>query len=75
MLKWGTPPTFDFEIKDHVDVGEGIAGIDFGAGSKISGARSVSGWAAPPPPRVRTGCGARADGAVSSSFFCLFVAA
>jgi len=27
------------EIKDHVDVGEGINGIDFAAGSKIAGAR------------------------------------
>jgi len=42
VLKWGTPPKFDFEIKDHVDVGEGIAGVDFAAGSKISGARFVT---------------------------------
>jgi len=30
------------EIKDHVDVGEGINGIDFAAGSKIAGARLLS---------------------------------
>lgn len=35
----GTPKTFDFEVKDHVDVGEGLAQLDFAAGVKISGAR------------------------------------
>ena len=28
VLKWGTVPQFDFEIKDHVDIGEGINGED-----------------------------------------------
>lgn len=35
----GTPRTFDFPIKDHVDVGEGLGGIDFAAAAKIAGAR------------------------------------
>jgi seryl-tRNA synthetase len=34
----GTPRTFDFEIKDHTDVGTPL-GLDFDAGAKLSGAR------------------------------------
>jgi seryl-tRNA synthetase len=34
----GTPKTFDFPVKDHVDVG-GPLGLDFDAGAKLSGAR------------------------------------
>ena len=40
ILRWGTPRTFDFEIKDHVTLGENLAGgLDFAAGVKLSGAR------------------------------------
>ena len=35
---WGTPRAFDFEIKDHVDVG-GPLGLDFDMGVKLTGAR------------------------------------
>ncbi len=38
VRKVGTPPTFDFEIKDHTDVGIPL-GLDFDAGAKLSGAR------------------------------------
>ncbi|MEN9659267.1 MAG: hypothetical protein RL571_2732 [Pseudomonadota bacterium] len=38
VLRWGTPRVFDFEIKDHVDLG-GPLGLDFETGSKLSGAR------------------------------------
>jgi seryl-tRNA synthetase len=34
----GTPRTFDFEIKDHADVGTPL-GLDFDTGAKLSGAR------------------------------------
>ena len=34
----GTPRTFDFEIKDHTDVGTPL-GLDFDTGAKLSGAR------------------------------------
>jgi len=34
----GTPRTFDFEIKDHADVGMPL-GLDFDTGAKLSGAR------------------------------------
>ena len=27
VLKWGTPRKFDFEVKDHVDVGEGVVRV------------------------------------------------
>jgi len=29
VRRWGTPPGFDFTPKDHVDLGEGLAGMDF----------------------------------------------
>jgi seryl-tRNA synthetase len=35
----GTPRTFDFPVRDHVDVGEGLGMLDFATASKISGAR------------------------------------
>lgn len=35
---WGTPRSFDFAIKDHVDVGEPL-GLDFAMGVKLTGAR------------------------------------
>ncbi len=35
----GTPRGFDFAIKDHVDVGEGLGQLNFDAAAKISGAR------------------------------------
>lgn len=37
--RWGTPRNFDFTVKDHVDLGEGLGQLDFGAAAKISGAR------------------------------------
>jgi len=40
LLKWGEPKKFEFEPKDHVDLGE-IHGVDFAAAAKISGARFV----------------------------------
>jgi seryl-tRNA synthetase len=38
VRKVGTPRIFDFEIKDHTDVGTPL-GLDFEAGIKLSGAR------------------------------------
>ena len=38
---WGKPREFSFAPKDHVDVGEGLGGLDFAAGTKIAGARFV----------------------------------
>jgi len=39
--RWGEPRKFDFSVKDHVDVGEGLAGLDFATGTKIAGSRFV----------------------------------
>jgi seryl-tRNA synthetase len=36
---WGTVPAFDFEPKDHVELGERLGILDFAAGAKVSGAR------------------------------------
>ncbi|MFA6902964.1 MAG: serine--tRNA ligase [Gallionellaceae bacterium] len=38
VRKVGTPPKFDFEVKDHVSVGEAM-GLDFASATKISGSR------------------------------------
>ena len=39
VRRWGTPRQFDFEIKDHVALGEGLGQLDFKNAAKISGAR------------------------------------
>jgi seryl-tRNA synthetase len=38
---WGTPSTFDFDPKEHFDLGESLGLMDFDRASKISGARFV----------------------------------
>ncbi|HEY2337591.1 MAG TPA: serine--tRNA ligase [Burkholderiales bacterium] len=40
--RWGTLRKFDFPVKDHVEVGEGLGGLDFATGAKIAGARFVT---------------------------------
>ena len=37
--RWGTPPAFDFEPKDHVDLGTALGILDFERASKIAGSR------------------------------------
>ena len=37
----GEPPSFDFETRDHVEIGEALGMMDFAAASKLSGARFV----------------------------------
>ncbi len=39
VRRWGEPRKFDFPVKDHVDVGAALHGIDFETASKIAGAR------------------------------------
>ncbi len=39
IRRWGTPASYDFEVRDHVDVGEALGGLDFETASKLSGAR------------------------------------
>ena len=42
LRKWGVIPQYDFDVKDHVDLGQSLAGIDFEAGAKIAGSRFVT---------------------------------
>ncbi len=39
VRKWGTPGTYAFAVKDHVDIGASLGGIDFDTAAKLSGAR------------------------------------
>jgi seryl-tRNA synthetase len=39
IKKTGNPPSFDFEVKDHVALGERNGWLDAGAGAKLSGSR------------------------------------
>ncbi|MDR7296299.1 seryl-tRNA synthetase [Pelomonas aquatica] len=38
VRRWGQPRTFDFDVKDHVDLGAPL-GLDFETGAKLSGSR------------------------------------
>ena len=39
---WGTPKSFDFEVKDHAELGEALEqGLDFETATKITGSRFV----------------------------------
>ncbi|MBV4488846.1 serine--tRNA ligase [Pseudomonas sp. SWRI153] len=39
VRRWGTPTRFDFEVKDHVALGEKFGWLDFETAAKLSGAR------------------------------------
>lgn len=39
IKRWGTPRGFDFEVQDHVAVGEKLGGLDFERAVKITGSR------------------------------------
>jgi len=41
VRKWGEPKKFKFDVKDHVDLGEGLGLIDFETATKITGSRFV----------------------------------
>jgi seryl-tRNA synthetase len=38
VRRWGTPGTYAFDVKDHVDLGAAL-GLDFDTGAKLSGSR------------------------------------
>ncbi len=48
VRRWGTPPVFDFPVKEHWELGTALNGLDFERGAKLAGSRfTVSwGWAA-----------------------------
>lgn len=39
VKKWGTPRKFDFEPKDHLQLGKELGILDFDTGSKVSGSQ------------------------------------
>lgn len=59
VKRWGTPPTFDFEPKDHVDLATSLGILDFERAAKITGARFS----------ILSGLGARLERALIN--FCL----
>ncbi|MDH3762434.1 MAG: serine--tRNA ligase [Gammaproteobacteria bacterium] len=42
VLHWGEPPAFEFEPRDHIDLGQALGGMDFERAAKLSGARFVT---------------------------------
>lgn len=59
IKRWGTPPEFDFEPLDHVDLATSLGILDLERAAKISGARFS----------ILTGAGARLERALIN--FCL----
>ena len=41
ISRWGQPKAYDFEVRDHVDLGEMAGGLDFASAVKITGARFI----------------------------------
>ncbi|UTV26815.1 serine--tRNA ligase [Photobacterium atrarenae] len=41
ISRWGEPKSYDFEVKDHVDLGEMGDGLDFASAVKLSGSRFI----------------------------------
>lgn len=39
VSRWGTPATYDFDILDHVAIGEGLGLLDFDTAVKLAGSR------------------------------------
>jgi seryl-tRNA synthetase len=41
VRRWGEPRRFEFEVRDHVQLGERLGGLDFEAAARIAGSRFV----------------------------------
>jgi len=39
LRRWGTPRNFAFTVRDHVDIGQAVGGLEFETSAKLSGAR------------------------------------
>jgi seryl-tRNA synthetase len=61
VRKHGTPPSFSFDPKDHVDLGEAMGIFDFGRAAKLSGSRFA----------VSKGVGAALERALATFFLSL----
>ena len=42
VLNWGEPAAFDFKVRDHIELGNLLNGIDFERAAKLSGSRFVT---------------------------------
>ena len=42
IMTWGDKPVFDFDFKDHIELGQDLGGMDFERSAKLSGARFVT---------------------------------
>ena len=58
VRKWGAPREFDFEVKDHVDLGESLGILDQERATKIAGSRFA----------ILNGAGARLERALSKFY-------
>ncbi|WP_076411643.1 serine--tRNA ligase [Shewanella sp. UCD-KL12] len=41
VRRWGTPKEFSFDVKDHVELGETLGGLDFKNAVKLTGSRFI----------------------------------
>ncbi|HEC91089.1 MAG TPA: serine--tRNA ligase [Alphaproteobacteria bacterium] len=41
IKKWGEIPSFDFDVRDHVEIGESLGQMDFETAAEMSGSRFV----------------------------------
>jgi seryl-tRNA synthetase len=41
IRRWGEPTRFEFEARDHVDIGEALGQLDFATAAKLTGSRFV----------------------------------
>ncbi len=39
VRRWGEPPAFDFEVRDHIEIGTSLGMLDFDAAARVSGSR------------------------------------
>lgn len=58
VRRWGMPPVFDVDPRDHVDLGERLGILDFARAAKLSGPRFA----------VARGLGARLERAIAQFF-------
>jgi len=42
VLRWGEPPKFDFEPRDHIELGQALGGMDFERAARLAGSRFVT---------------------------------
>ena len=42
ILQWGEQPQFDFEPRDHIELGQTLGGMDFERAARLAGARFVT---------------------------------